>query len=116
METGVAVWTYRLLEADILRLNQGLFGEHDRPLNHILQLAHIARPVIAAQFHPGRRRKISCWSGKLLRVLAQEVTGQQQNIVSPFPQWWQADRQNVQTVVEILPKSAGFKRLCEIDV
>ena len=52
-EPRFTCWTRRLIDADIVRLNQGVLGEHDQPLNHILQFPHIAGPVIAGQLHPG---------------------------------------------------------------
>ena len=75
-------------------------------LDEVLELAHVARPVVArealhdVQREPGDR-------AALARVhLAAEVLGQRRDVLAPLPQGRDLDRNDVEAVVEVLAEVA----------
>ena len=91
-------------------------GADGRPLRHqhraldgVIQLAHVARPAMVDQdlhrrgIEPGERLAIA------LRVLAQEVLGEQRDVLAPIAQRRQVDLDGVQPEEQVLPEAARLR-------
>ncbi len=86
-------------------------GDDQGALDDVLQLAHVPRPVIGLQssqaFIPERLDGTPHSLGKLPR----ERGCQHADVIAPFPQGWQRDRENIESVEEIFPKRPVLDRL-----
>src|SRR5438046_178305 len=82
--------------------DHGALGEQDRPLEHVLQLADVARPRVSGE---GGQRVVLDPLDVLLQasvVLLPEMLHQQRNVVPPLAQRRQVDGDDVQPIVEVL--------------
>ena len=88
----------------------------DRPLDGVLQLAHVAGPVVGDQrLHrllgdPGRRR------GRRVAELRQEVLHQQRDVVLALSQRRHMDGDHVQAVVQVLAETPGVDLFLQVPV
>ena len=86
-------------------------GEH-RPLEDVLQLAHIAGPVVAHQHVDGGCRDAADLPPVLPRVLGEEVVREQHDVRFAVAQRRDEDGEDVQAVVQVLAELAlGHARL-----
>ena len=89
-------------------------ADDDRALDGVLELADVARPVVAHQHVDRRRRDPLDVLPVLARELLEEVVGEQQDVRLPLAQRRHEDREHVQPVVEILaersPSAIAFSR------
>ena len=83
-------------------------------LDGVLELAHVARPVIAHQHVDRRRGDALHVLAVLQRELLQEVVGEQQDVGLALAQRRHEDREHVQAIVEILAEIAGGDGLFEV--
>ena len=83
-------------------------GHHDhQPLDHVAQLAHVARPRVALQHRRARpARSVFEPPAVLARELRHEVLGEQRDVLLPLAQRRHEDRDHVQPEVEILAETA----------
>src|SRR5437764_5177126 len=82
--------------------DHGALGEQDRPLEHVLELADVARPRVSGE---GGQRVVLDPLDVLLQasvVLLPEMLHQQRNVVPPLAQRRQVDGDDVQPIVEVL--------------
>jgi len=93
-----------------------LTAEHESPFDHILQFAHIAGPVVGHQ-----ERKRLRGDARNLLVLqiveaADELPGQQGNILYAAAQRRQFNADDIDAVIEVFTESALAGLLCQIAV
>ena len=94
----------------------GAGREHDRALDGVLELAHVARPVGRLQRleHAGLHA-VDALAGAL-RVLRDEVIDEHRDVLAPLAQRRNVDRDDVQPVVEILLEPAVGDHLPQVAV
>ena len=80
----------------------------------VLELAHVARPVIAHQHVDGGRRDPLDVLAVGARGLLEKMIGEQQQIGLPLAQRRNEDREHVEPVVQILAERAVGDRLLEV--
>src|SRR5213593_3943363 len=84
-------------------------AEHGDSPHHVLELPHVARPVVAAEELEGRRAH-----GRRLAVLGHEATlevlDERGNVLRPLAQGRDTDLDDVQSVVEVLAELARLDR------
>src|SRR5690606_5739124 len=90
---GVVLWR------DALALRPELLA-----LDRVRQLAHIARPRVRTQGLLRRAVETRELAVVLLRVLAQEMPGQQEHVIAAIAEWRQGDLDRVQPVEQVLPE------------
>ena len=94
-------------QRDLGGLDHGPVRQHDRPLDGVLQLAHVAGPVVALQRAPARRpRRPPPRRPVRGAVLAQEVLDQERDVLAPVAQGRDLDGDDAQAVVEVLLERA----------
>ena len=98
----------RLAEAGRQRLGlqQLARPQHDRALDDVLQLTDVARPVVLLEHGQGLRRHAPRRPAHLLRQLLDEVGDQQRDVLAAIAQRRQVERDDVETVEEILAQDA----------
>ena len=79
----------------------------DQAVDHVLQFAHVPRPLVAGQdgqgdLHDGHALAV------LGRILLQEVPHQGPHVLGPLAQGRDGDRGHVQPVIEVAPKRPRF--------
>ena len=91
-------------------------SEHDHPFDQVLQLTHVAGPVVVQelvrQLRADRRHRLVVLHG----VLPQEVLGEDRNLLPPLAQRRQADRDDVQAEVQVLAELSRRDRRFEVAV
>ena len=93
-----------------------LLGIDRRKTPHqVLELAHIARPVIPLQTLDGRRLE-ALRRQPFARGDGEEVTDEIGNVVEPFAQRRQADRHDVEAVEQILAEQTLVDLLLQIAI
>ena len=91
-------------------------AEHQRLLDDVLELAHVARPVVAEEAGDdvgGERARLPAAAR---RVLAHEVVGEQRQILLAVAQRRQGQRDDVEPVEQILAEGAGLDRRVEVAI
>ena len=83
-------------------------AQHHRALDHVLELAHVARPVVVHQQVERFRRELEFGTRVLLAVLLEEVLHQQRDVVLALAQRRQLDRDDVQPVEQVLAEASVF--------
>src|SRR5262245_5009435 len=104
------------VKQQMLDLDLSARGQHHRALDAVLELPEIARPRIA--LHDVERL-----GGEAVHLLvhlrlrlAQEMVGQNRNVLGTLPQRWQRDGERVEPVEQVLPELAGDERSLEVAV
>ena len=91
-------------------------GKQNRTFYHVFQLAHVARPLHAAQ----RTQRLGGNAVDIAPHPASNFKGesfhQQRDIFRALAQWRQMDREDVQSIVEIVTKFAIGDHLLQIAV
>ena len=80
-------------------------GEHDGALDHILELAHVARPVVGHQHVERLGHELESGLAILLAVLLDEVLHEQRDVVFPVPQGRQLHVDDVQPIEQIFAEA-----------
>ena len=81
-------------------------GHHDGPLDVVLQLADVARPVVFLQRRQRPRLDVGHVAVVLLVVEVEEVRDQLGDVLAPLAQRRQVDRHDVEPVVQVLAEPA----------
>src|SRR5262249_10612260 len=103
-------------EEDGVLHNPWAAAQDHRALDGILELANVAWPRIA---HQARHRLIVHAGHQLpdsASMLLHEMRGEQWNVVGPITQRRHLDRDDVETVIQILLKEAGVDHLHEVAI
>src|SRR3954462_2455475 len=99
------------------RVNQAVIaGEYHTPLDQVLQLADIARVVIAEQGLHGTTSEAAGLDGVFMGVQSQEVFHQQGNVIPTGPERGQLDRKDIQAKKQILTEATLGHCLAQVDV
>src|SRR5678816_107037 len=80
------------------------FGDHERSANNVLELAHIARPMILFQSFNDTSRRGFGIALLIFGELVQKIIDQQRNIFTPLAQWRNVNSHDIQPVKEVLAK------------
>ena len=94
----------------------GPFADNMSLEQHVLQLAHVARPVVGPQQRKSRFADAPCQAIGLPRRLDQQMRHQQDEVVEPLAQWRQADAECVQPVEQVVAEGACRCFLMQVDV
>ncbi len=86
---------------------RGSVGHHDGALDHVLELANIARPVIRHQRLDRVRIKVGDQLSDAIRVDVQEIQGQLEDVLAPIAQGRCVKTDHVEPVVQVFAKPAG---------
>ncbi|MNQ75336.1 hypothetical protein D3C85_901260 [compost metagenome] len=104
------------IDAQQVERDARALAEDHRPLDGVLQLAHVARPVVVAD-------RLERLGGELQRLAAhartlagQEHPGDLQHVVLALAQRRQAQRDDVQAVVEVLAELAVLGQVLQVAV
>ena len=89
---------------------------HDRALDRVAQLAHVARPGIGVEGLPRLGVEALELLAVLLGELAQEGHGEQGDVVAPLAQGRHVDVDDVEPVVEVLAEGSLADLLLEVAV
>ena len=96
-------------------VQNGVLGSDYQPLHQVLQLAHVAGPIVLLQ----KSQKAGA-AGEGLVVLpaeaGQELVGHGDDVLLPLPQGGDVDADDVQPVEEIGPEQTALHRLLQIAV
>ena len=78
-------------------------ARHDHgPLDSVLQLAHVAGPVVAHDPVPGRVLESGDRLAVLLGEAPEELVGEELDVVRSLAQWRQIDLHDSETIVQVL--------------
>src|SRR5438105_3978205 len=80
----------------------------------ILQLPHIARPMVSREHVDGGRRNPADVLLVLSRVLLQEMIGEQKQIRFAVAQWRNKNREYVEAVIQVLAEVSVGHRFFQI--
>ena len=88
-------------------IDLGALGEHQRLLDHVLELAHVAGPVVGHE--PGQRGVVEPVDGRVgaRAELGDEVRDEARDVVLALAQRRHVARHDVQPVEEILAEAPG---------
>src|SRR5213592_2185116 len=91
-------------------------SQHDRPLDDVFELANVAGPVIVLEHDEriGRHRRHAL--AELARELLDEVSDEEGNVLAPIPKGRQVDRDDVESIKEVLAEQPVGHRLAEVTV
>src|SRR5207248_76133 len=95
------------LPVEGVRRNHWIARQDDRALHRVLQLPHVAGPVIVLQELDNRRLEARDLLADLLCVLRGEAVRQEGDVVASLAQRREADRDHAQSIVEVLPEIPG---------
>src|SRR5581483_2594814 len=100
--TGLADFLRQIFEQNGIAL-----GDDRAAINHILQLANVARPAMTGQEGHRLRRNFFC--PRLLRLLQrlQDVVDNGGNVPGPLTQRRHADAHHVEPVIKVFPEGLG---------
>ena len=90
-------------------------GGHQRPLDCVLKLAHVAEPVLVEEQPEGALRNVRRLLSQLVREPLEEVVGQHGDVLAALAQGWDADVDDVEPVEEIVAERPGRDRLLQVD-
>ncbi len=107
-------------KGDILGVNVGPgLEQHDGVLDHVLQLAHVAGPVVSAEGSDGRRRpgrqRLTAVAMPL-PVVRQEVVSEERDVLGARAQRRHVNRDDAQAVIQIFTQLSGGDRFVGIDI
>ena len=91
-------------------------AEHDRALDHVLELAHVARPSYAIRRSSASRATLIRGLLFLRAVDLQEVIDQQRDVVAALRERRAGDGDHVQAIEEIFAEATGFDLGLEVAV
>src|SRR5215510_11724912 len=93
------------LRGEILKPNHGSLGQNHSPFDNVLELTHIAWPAVRLQALESLLRNSRNGFDVLLRIFVQEVRSQQGNVFTALAQGGQVQRNDMNTIEQISPKT-----------
>ena len=105
------VWRHHGCKPGVIDRKRLPVAQNHRTLDYILQLAHVARPVIGLEQVQGALVDMSNAFASSFGVAIDQILDQDGNIVDAFPQCWHSKREHVEAIEEILAEgtfSDGF--------
>src|ERR1051325_7274744 len=100
----------------VVRMNDALFAEGTGALDGILQLAHVARPIVGAENFHGLLGDLEILPGAAGHFVFQEVRDQQRDVVAAFGKARQFDGDDVEPVIQVLAELAVLDELFQVIV
>src|SRR5258705_8877197 len=104
------------LQRQVVEPDHRTRGQRHAALDDVLELTHVARPVVAVERDAGPARERAHVLLELARILAHEVGGQVGQIRLALPQRGHPDGHHVEAVVEVLAERARPDRLPQVGV
>ena len=98
------------------RVEQRSARKNRRALDDVLELAHVARPVVARRALEKRRRDARERLAELAPGLGEEVADEQRDVLAPLAQRRHGHREDVEPIVEIGPELAGRGAAAQVAV
>lgn len=98
----------------IVHIDESTERERAGTLDHILQLPHVARPVVLANAFDGGRGVPGDSSAHALRDAAQEARGQSLYVVWPLAQWRDLKLDDFEAVVQVAAKTPSGNGVSEV--
>src|SRR5262249_22225748 len=92
------------------------FAQDRGPLEDIAELAHVARPAVAAKALPRVARDPGWRPAQAAAVLREKRVRQRQYVIAPLAQRRQPNREDVQPIVQVLAKETLRDGLLQIAV
>src|SRR5690554_5011900 len=102
------------VEIEIARIDERPVGKHERLLQTVLELAHVAGPAISPDGGDHFGSKAGDGGIQRLRFALQEVAGDDDRILAALPEWGQMKIHDVEPVVEILAEGPLFDHFGKI--
>src|SRR5262249_23576640 len=90
-------------------------SHHERGIDHVAELTHVAGPVVAGEPHHLFGRENVC-DGSVVSGFAQKMLDQEWNVFPPFAERWDFHQHDGEPVKKIEPKAAGVHFASEIAV
>src|SRR5260370_6141310 len=84
------------------------FGQNDRPLNYILQLAHVAGPIVALQFLHVQLGQARTRNSEAAEGLLDKVLGKSPNIFEALAQGRDFDWEYAEAIIQVETKPASL--------
>src|SRR5713226_3905535 len=91
-------------------------SEDYAPLDEILELANVPRPLIGGECRHCFRRNVFDWLSHPAGINLDKMFHQRWNVFPALPQRWQWDRKHIQTVVEVATKFVALHHVNQIPV
>src|SRR6185295_15148298 len=88
-------------EAEVGGADLVALGAQHGPLEHVAQLADVARPGVASQGVESLGRQPPAGPAQVARELLQEPPGEQRDVLAPLPQRWYGERNGADAEVQI---------------
>src|SRR5262249_39395127 len=104
------------LERQILFGNEVFIADSHQAFDQVLQLADVARPPVALQHRHRGVRDAADTLPEPRVVTAQKKVGELWDVLAPFTQRGQLDRNDVDSIVEVLAEPAFLDGLFKIDI
>lgn len=83
-------------------------AQDDRTLHTVLEFPDISRPVVVEQLASGLRGDAGHLPVEASPELLQKPLGQQQDVIAPLPKGRKLDRNDIESVQEVLPKLSAI--------
>src|SRR5262249_54624021 len=91
-------------------------AHRDRPLDFVPELADVAGPPVAVEQIERDRAQTHVWLPEALGRFAQKERAQVWDFLPALSEWWNMDPDDVQPVIEVLPKLSFLNALLEIRI
>ena len=88
----------------------------ERAFEDVLEFAYVAGPVVAFERVAGPARQAGNGTAEAARGSAQEVPGEQRDVLATLAKRRHRDRKDVETVVEVLAETARSHLLAKLAV
>ena len=102
------------LQLDVRGVELRARRHHQAALNYVLQLAHVAGPVVRHQFFHGRIGDRFHPAAGIGRQFLQEMVGQKRNVLLALAERRNVERHHVEPVIKVLAKGALFQRGAQV--
>src|SRR5690606_31353398 len=103
-------------QAYVLGLHRAAVAQRNRLEQHVLQLPHVARPMIAGHALEGLWRQLRQRTADLPAGRVEKVLDQCLQPVETLAQWRNMQAEHVETVIQVLTKLAAGAELGQIDL
>jgi hypothetical protein len=91
----------------LIDLNRRGTGENHRTLDHVLEFADMARPVIAGKSVQRVRNEVGARPLEFQPKLFRKMTGQGRKALRSVPEGREHDQEHMQAITQVEPESAG---------
>src|SRR4030095_5289961 len=91
-------------------------AENDGPLDDVLQLTNVARPLICLEELHRPTLDRPDFLGFSSRIAVDQIFDEQGNVTHAISQRWDLDRKHIQPIKEILPEGAGGHGRLEVAI